>query len=102
MSLRVAQRGVARRAASAPLGDLEPSNLAFLQAHRVRKGTARYLTKEWEEFQQWCLERRLPVELGDPLDRAAAQYVDWLYFAGYNHERGDKLLASIGWHDPQA
>ncbi|CAK0842885.1 unnamed protein product [Prorocentrum cordatum] len=102
MSLQVAQRGVARRAASAPLGDLEPSNLAFLQAHRVRKGTARYLTKEWEEFQQWCLERRLPVELGDPLDRAAAQYVDWLYFAGYNHERGDKLLASIGWHDPRA
>ncbi|CAK0880241.1 unnamed protein product, partial [Prorocentrum cordatum] len=90
------------RAANALLGDLEPSHLTFLQAHRVRKGTARHLTKEWEEFQQWCLERGLPVELGDTLDWAAALYADWLYFAGYNHERGDKMLASIGWHDPQA
>ena len=53
-----------------------------------------------EEFATWANLNDVRKLMSIPLDSTAAEYMDYLFLEGFNHERGDKLLAALGHRFP--
>ena len=76
--------------------------LSFLELKRVEAKTATAYCKEVGDFQAWsCLNQ---VRTSSPLllDKALLEYLDYCFFEGYNHDRGDRLISSITFLLPDA
>ncbi|CAK0841243.1 unnamed protein product, partial [Prorocentrum cordatum] len=101
---RIGRRAARRRstAASAPPvllpGGSRP--LGFLESRRVTEKSRDTLCREVGAFREWCRAHRKDVSSRTMLDEALVEYLDCLYFDGYNHERGDKLLSGLAFEEP--
>ncbi|CAK0904966.1 unnamed protein product [Prorocentrum cordatum] len=102
---RIGRRATLRRATAAlaaparsPGSDLA---LSFLESRRVTDKSRDTLGREEGAFRAWCLEQRKDVSSRAALDETLVEYLDCLYFDGYNHERGDKLLSGLAFKGPK-
>ena len=69
--------------------------LSFLEANRIAPGTLRYFNQEVSEFEQWLISNALGASTQEELDTVLLEYLDHLFFEGWNHDRGEKLLAGL-------
>ncbi|CAK0883227.1 unnamed protein product, partial [Prorocentrum cordatum] len=68
---------------------------------RAAAGRSGTLSREVGACREWCQARRRGVSSRAALDDALVEYLDCLYFDGYNHERGDELLSGLAFEEPK-
>ena len=71
--------------------------LSFLEVNSVTEGTAAQYSDEVEKFRAWARNHGVPTDTPRSFDGALCEYLEDLYFQGYNHDRGDKLVAALGY-----
>jgi len=77
----------------------QAEGLTYLQDAKVSEPTRDYLARVVQEFR--AREATLPPDPRRTLDTALAEYFDHLFFLGYNHEKGDKVMAGLAHFSPQ-
>jgi len=75
---------------------LKELSIGFLQANAVRNGTAFNYEVELTAFLGWLEENNMNPGSVEALDTAVNEYFEHMFFLGYQHDKGEKLLASIG------
>ena len=75
--------------------------LTFLQGQKVSGKTSAYLGAEVREFNVWLGSASVHDLSYETLDRLLSECLDDVFFAGYNHERGDKLIAGVQFVRPE-
>ena len=70
-----------------------------MQASRAQPQTVAYYRVIMGEFEQWAAEQGLKLDTVDRLDQALTAHMDSLFFEGYNHDRGEKLVAAVKYFD---
>ena len=99
---RVAARGAARVLAhGAEKAAFAALNLSFPQGREVSPPTLQHFHAEACEFRAWARRARLQLGTAHALDRAVVEYLDKLFFDGFQAERRDKLLAPLQFHHPE-
>ena len=76
--------------------------LTVLQFEKVGHHARRNFQREWDEFRRWCQERGVNPTLVEQVNTMMPLYLDALFFAGYNHDRADKLYAALRYFLPNA
>ena len=76
--------------------------LTVLQFEKVGHHARRNFQREWGEFRQWCQERGVSPATVEQVNTMMPLYLDALFFAGYNHDRADKLYAALRYFLPRA
>ena len=100
---RRAQRGAARkRKHMAEVTEATESDLSFLEMNRVQTRTAHSYCKEVAAFDRWVSEQKQSTDTPAKFDRALLEYLDSMFFEGWNHERGDRLISSLAFLLPHA
>ncbi|CAK0791906.1 unnamed protein product, partial [Prorocentrum cordatum] len=83
--------GAAEEAAAAGLG--------YMQASRAQPQTVAYYRVILSEFERWAEEQDLKLETPEEMDQALSAHMDSLFFEGYNHDQGEKLIAAVKYYD---
>ncbi|CAK0839371.1 unnamed protein product, partial [Prorocentrum cordatum] len=83
--------GAAEEAAAAGLG--------YMQASRAQPQTVAYYRVILSEFERWAEEQDLKLETPEEMDQALSAHMDPLFFEGYNHDQGEKLIAAVKYYD---
>ena len=96
---RAAHRHRVHRAAAAPHKFSRKIDLSFLELNTVRRATANQYTKHLEDFKTWLRQAQVKADTPNVLDLLLMEYMEHLYFLGYNHSQGDSLLAALRYHD---
>lgn len=100
---RRALRGTARkRKYQSDVAEATESGLSFLEMNRVQTRTAHSYCKEVAAFDQWVNEQKQSTATPDKFDHALLEYLDNMFFEGWNHERGDRLISSLAFLIPHA
>ena len=76
-------------------------SLSFLEHNAVKKETAQSYSARLEEFKIWLHSNGIRPLSVSHLDVVIVEYFEDLFFQGFNHDEGEKLLASIGHFSPQ-
>ena len=71
-------------------------SLSFLEHNAVKKETAQSYSARLEEFKIWLHSNGIRPLSVSHLDVVIVEYFEDLFFQGFNHDEGEKLLASIG------
>jgi len=69
--------------------------LTFLEVNSVRSGTANAYDKSVKEFSEWMENAGVQAKSVEELDAAGCEYLEHMYFEGYNHDVGDRLMSSL-------
>ncbi|CAK0870032.1 unnamed protein product, partial [Prorocentrum cordatum] len=78
----------------------QAEGLAVLQSLKVGNASRVYFEKEYLDFLTWALSRALSI-LGLPsIDSTFSQYLDFLFWEGHNHHKGDKAFAALKQFNP--
>jgi len=93
LRLKRSARRVAAHGESRSSGGSEA--LSFLEVNSVRSGTAGAYDKSVKDFVDWMTAAGICAVSAADLDAAGCEYLEHLYFEGYNHDAGDRLLASL-------
>ncbi|CAK0817405.1 unnamed protein product, partial [Prorocentrum cordatum] len=87
-----ARRGVRERARA--------EGLTVLQSLKVGSASRVYFQEEYLDFVSWARSRG-PSTLGaQAIDSSFAQYLDFLFWEGHNHHKGDKAFAALKHYNP--
>ena len=90
-----------RRAAHGLAAAISSSQVfTFLEVNRVRPSTAINYNERGEAFRQWVEEAQMPLDDASLLDNALCEYFEHLYFEGFSHVDGDKLIAALKYNLP--
>lgn len=83
-----------RRAHGAAAQQTRRGALSFLELNAVRPGTAKNYFDKIDELNRWCGQQAQDM---DPpqLDGLLCEYFEDQYFAGYNADTADKMLAAL-------
>ena len=84
-----------------PLAASTGARLSALESRSVRPQTQKQYQQAVEELLAWCSRNRLSVATSDELDRAVTDYLDEMYFDGWNRHVGSGLLAALQHFWPQ-
>ena len=77
--------------------------LSFLQMQQVTEDSRSNLTREVDAFGEWCLVRGFSApKTAAELDELIPSYLDEIFFDGYNHDRGEKLVSGLRFMLPTA
>ena len=102
---RIGRRAVRRRASAAKASPVVlPGSrraMGYLESRRVTDKSRATLRREVGAFRLWCHEENKAVNSLEALDCTLVEYLDYLFFGGYNHERGDKLLSGLAFENPK-
>ena len=90
---RQAAHGAARMETSSHL-------LTFLEANSIREGTAEKYTRALKDFDDWMTSGGTKFGNTEMLDALGTEYLEDLYFRGFNHEAGDTLLSALRYASP--
>ena len=71
------------------------TDLSFLEWNTVRAPTASGYEEKVNKFNKWLRDNSIEVTNEFSLDLALTEYLEDLYFRGYNHSEGDALMASL-------
>ena len=74
--------------------------LTFLEVNSVKSGTAGLYNKVLNDFYLWMKDVDMEFETWDELDQLVCEYLEHLYFQGYNHDVGDKVVAALRYSSP--
>jgi hypothetical protein len=92
----VLARGRIRQSTYGPAGAAAASRgLSLLQDQKVQDGTRAYFHVAMTEFTEWTGIAHPETLAPAALDGHVTRYLDHLFLQGFNHERGDKLLAAL-------
>jgi hypothetical protein len=72
------------------------TSLSFLEHNAVKIDTARTYSARLEEFKIWLKDNGIKPLSISHLDLMIVESFEDLFFAGFNHDEGEKLLASVG------
>ena len=72
----------------------------MLEEHAVRRATKQSYTKIWEAFLTFARLHMLATEPIAKMDAAMAEYLESLYFEGYDASAGSRLIAAVGFFVP--
>ncbi|CAK0823859.1 unnamed protein product, partial [Prorocentrum cordatum] len=89
---RSAHRGADERA--------QAEGLAVLQSLKVGNASRVYFEKEYLDFLTWARSKGLSVLGLASIDSTFSQYLDFLFWEGHNHHKGDKALAALKHFNP--
>ena len=69
--------------------------ITLFQVSRIQEKTTAPSCAVLRDFAAWAKLRKLSALTSSELDRQGAEYLDHLFFGGYQAERGEKLLAAL-------
>ena len=73
--------------------------MSFLETNTVRRPTANQYAKHLEELKAWMAQAGVDADDTQKLDLLLLEYLEHLYFLGFNHSQGDYLLSALRYHD---
>ncbi|CAK0874830.1 unnamed protein product, partial [Prorocentrum cordatum] len=72
----------------------------FLEVNKVTRPSAMMYDRYFQEFKDWANTNGMTLSTSSDISRAMLEYLEELYFAGHNHDSGEKVIAALEYRVP--